>query len=150
MDPRRTPEGVGAAHPPNQLSELRPHRGATPSASTLPSPVAPEPLPVPPHHGLRPHHLQGSPPALPEPGQHDPEEPVDSRQSRPRLARLPHGQLLPKREVFQRQLAARANDGPQCPNGDPKPSDHDRPNSQISPKTASNRGRRLYRKDRYA
>ncbi len=40
MDPRRTPERVGAAHAPNQISELRPDHGPTAAASTLPRPVA--------------------------------------------------------------------------------------------------------------
>src|SRR5262245_45250980 len=102
MDPRRSPERVDAAHPPNQISDLRPHRGTTASGWTLPRPVAPEPPPVPPHHRLRPHHVQRTPPALPGPGQYDPEDPW------PRLARLPRGELLPKREVLQCQLAVRA------------------------------------------
>ena len=45
----------------------------------------------------------------------------------PRPAHLPHGELLPKREVLERQLAMCANRGPQRPNEDPKPSDHDWP-----------------------
>src|SRR5437016_5754168 len=44
VNPRRTPERIGAADPPNEISELRPDRGPTASASTLPRPVAPEPL----------------------------------------------------------------------------------------------------------
>jgi hypothetical protein len=133
MDPRRSSERVGAAHPPNQISDLRPHSGTTASGSTLPRPVAPEPPPVPPHHRLRPHHMQRTPPALPGPGQYDPEDPVQGRQPWPRLACLPHGELLPKREVLQCQLAVRANRGSRCPNEDPKPSDHGRSNSQFSP-----------------
>src|SRR5881296_2989615 len=133
---RRAPERIGAAHPPNQISELRPDHGPTASASTLPRPVAPEPLPVPADHGLWPHHPQRIPPALPEPRQHNPEDPVHRRQPRPRLARLPHGELLPKREVLQRQLPVRANGGSQCPNEDPKPSDHDWPNSLIGSQSA--------------
>src|SRR6266446_10169892 len=74
VNPRRTPERIGAADPPNEISELRPDRGPTASASTLPRPVAPEPLPVPADHGLWPHQLQRIPPALPEPRQHNPEE----------------------------------------------------------------------------
>src|SRR5436190_23827691 len=105
------PERIGAADPPNQVSELRPDRGPTASALTLPRPVVPEPLPVPPHHRLRPHHLQRIPPTLPEPRQRDPEDPVHSRQRGPRLARLPHGELLPKRKVLQRQLPVRMNRG---------------------------------------
>src|SRR2546422_6058115 len=66
MDPRRAPKRIGAAHLPNQASDLRLNRGPTASAPTLPRPVAPEPPSVPPHHCLRPHHLQGIPPALPK------------------------------------------------------------------------------------
>src|SRR2546427_177408 len=127
---------LGAPHPPNQASELRLDRGPTASASTLPRPVALEPLPVPADHGRWPHHLQRIPPARPEPRQHDPEDPVHSRQPWPRLARLEHGKLLPKREVLQRQLPVRANSGSQCPEEYPEPSDHDRANSLISSKNA--------------
>src|SRR5947208_3184628 len=147
VDPRRTPERIGAADPPNQISELRPDRGPTASALTLPRPVAPEPLPVPADHGLGPHHLQRIPPALPEPRQHDPEHPVHRRELRPRLARLPHGELLPKREVLQRQLPVRANRGSQCPKEDPKPSDHDWPNSLISPQNARQSRRTSFRSE---
>jgi hypothetical protein len=126
---------------------LRPDHGPTASASTLPRPVAPEPLPVPADHGLWPHHLQRIPPALPEPRQDDPEDPVHRRQPGPRLACLSHGELLPKRKVLQRQLPVRANRGSQCPKEDPKPSDHDRPNSGSACKTQDNRDGRLFRKD---
>ena len=105
VDPRRAPERIGTAHPPHQVSELHLDSGPSAPASTLPRPVTPQPLPVPPHHGLTPHHLQGTPPALPEPGQHDPEDPVHYCQSWPRPAHLPPGELLAKREVLQRQVA---------------------------------------------
>src|SRR4029453_1372114 len=55
VDLRRAPERIGTAHPPNQVSELHLDSGPSAPASTLPRPVTPEPLPVPPHHGLRPH-----------------------------------------------------------------------------------------------
>src|SRR3989449_9696079 len=127
MDSWCTPQRIGEAHPPNQIAEFPRNRGPTPSASTLPGPVAPEALTMPPHHSLGPHHLQSTPPVRPEPRQHDPEDPVRRRQLRPRLAHLPHGHLLSKCEVLERQFPVRANRGPQCPKEDPKPSDHDRP-----------------------
>src|SRR5439155_2748613 len=68
-----TPKGIGAAHLPYQIPQVPPNRGPTPSASTLPCPVEPEAPAVPPHHGLGPHHLQGTPPILPESRQHDPD-----------------------------------------------------------------------------
>src|SRR5206468_3824202 len=40
---------------------------------------------------------------------------------------LPHGHLLPQREVLQRQLAVRANRASQCPKDNSQPSDHDQP-----------------------
>src|SRR2546425_5056356 len=110
------------------------------SGPTLPRPVASESLPVPADHGLRPYHLQRMPPTRPQPREenpkdpvHPPEEnpkdPVHLRQPWPRLTRLPHSELLPQRQVLQRQLAVRANRASQCPKEDSDPSDHDRPNS---------------------
>src|SRR5437870_8415750 len=49
-----------------------------------------------------------------------------ARQPRPRFASLPHGQLLPKRQVLEREVAVRAKTASQCPNEDSEPSDHDR------------------------
>src|SRR5437899_591896 len=115
---------------PDQIPPFPAKRGPTPSASTLPCPVQPETPAVPPHHGLGPHHLQRTPPILPESRQHDPEDPVHLRQPWPWLTRFPHGELLPQREILQRQLAACANRGAQCPKKDPKPSDHDRSRSE--------------------
>jgi len=51
------------------------------------------------------------------------------------------------REILQRQLAARANRGAQCPKKDPKPSDHDRPNSPSLRKTQDRCERRVFRRD---
>src|SRR5438309_6522 len=81
---------------------------------------------MPADYGPGPHHEQGTPPTLPEPGQHDPEDPVHIRQPRPGLARLPYRKLLPQRQVLERQLAVRAKTASQCPNEDSEPSDHDR------------------------
>src|SRR5213594_2272561 len=91
VDSRCTPQRIRAAHLPYQIPQVPPNRGPTPSASTLPCPVEPEAPAVPPHHGLEPHHLQGTPPILPEPRHHDPEDPVHLRQPRPWLTRFPHG-----------------------------------------------------------
>ena len=148
MDSRRTPQRIRAAHLPNQIPQVPPNRGPTPSASTLPSPVEPEAPAVPPHNGLGPHYVQGTPPILPKSRQHDPEHPVNLRQPRPRLTCFPHGELLPQREILQRQFAARANRGAECPKQDPKPSDHDRSITDQPPKSQDNRDGRLFRKDR--
>src|SRR5438132_13465367 len=148
VDPRRTPQRIRAAHLPYQIPQVPPNRGPTPSAPTLPCPVELEAPAVPPHHGLRPHHQQGTPPILPESRHHDPEDSVHLRQPRPWLTRFPHGELLPQREILQRQLAARANRGAECPKKDPKPSDHDRPNSRSLRTTQDRCDRRVFRRDR--
>jgi hypothetical protein len=44
------PERIGAAHPPNQISQLRTNQGPTGPSATLPRPVASETQAVPPHH----------------------------------------------------------------------------------------------------
>src|SRR5262245_61233480 len=121
MDPRRTPERIRAAHLPNQIPQFPPNRGPTPSAPTLPCPVPSKSVAVPADYGLRPHHLHRMPPARPHPRQQNPEEPVHLRQPRPRLTRLPHGELLPQRQVLERQLAVRAS---QCRKDDSEPSGH--------------------------
>src|SRR5438309_4365917 len=56
----------------------------------------------------------------------DSEDSVHLRQPRPRFASLPHGELLPTRQVLERELAVRAKTASQCPNEDSEPSDHDR------------------------
>src|SRR5437899_4712015 len=123
------PQGICAAHPPNQIAELGPNPGPTVSGPTLPRPVASESLPVPADHGLRPYHLQRMSPTRPQPREENPKDPVHLRQPWPRLTRLPHSELLPQRQVLQRQLAVRTNRASQCPQEDSDPSDHDRPNS---------------------
>src|SRR5438132_1502458 len=57
------------------LRDIEMHHPSPPVA-TLPFPVAPEALTVARHHCLGPHHLQRTPTVLPQPRQHDPEEPV--------------------------------------------------------------------------
>jgi hypothetical protein len=141
------PERIGAAHPPNQISQLRTNQGPTGPSATLPRPVAPETQAVPPHHRLGLHQPQRTPPARPEPRQHDPGNSVHRPQLWPRLARFPHRELLPKCKFRQRQLAVRANRAPQCPKEDPEPSDHDRRNSGSVGRMQINHAGSLFRRD---
>src|SRR5207245_4605258 len=105
--PRADSRGSSAESDP----AVPPNRGPTPSASTLPCPLELEAPTVPPHHSLGPHHLQRTPEILPEPRQHAPEDPVHLRQPWPWLTCLPYGELLPQREILQRQLPAAATCG---------------------------------------
>src|SRR5256884_5218390 len=127
---------LGRASP----AELGPKPGPTASVPTLPRPVASESMPVPADHGLGPYHVHRIPPTRPQPREKNPEDPVHLRQPRPWLARLPHGELLPQRQVLQRQLAVRANRASQCPKEDPEPSDLDRRNSRSVRRMQINRG----------
>jgi hypothetical protein len=111
----------------NQVTELRTDGGPIRTSPTLPGPVASEPLPMPANHRLRPDHQQRMPPTRPQPRQQNPKHSVHSAQPRSLLARLPHGELLPKRQVLQRQVAVPANACSQRPTDDPEPSHHDRP-----------------------
>jgi len=138
---------IGVAHPPNQIPQFPPNRGPTLSPPTLPRPVASEPLPVPAHHGRWPHHTQRILPVLPEPRQHHPGDPIQSRQPRPRLTRFPQGELLPQRQVLQRQLPLRANSASHCPKKDAQPSDHYRSNSGSVRKRQDSCDGRVIRRD---
>src|SRR5438132_1198455 len=146
MNSWRTPERIGAAHPPNQISELRTDHGPAGSVPTLPRPVASQPLPVPADHRLGPNHLQRMPPARPQSRQQNPEDPVHLRQPRPWLPRLPDGELLPQRQILQRQLAVGANSTSQRPKQNYQPSDHDRPNSGSVRTTQDGRVGRVFRR----
>jgi hypothetical protein len=93
---------IGGAHSPNQITELRTDRGPTGTPPTLPGPVASKALAVPGNHRLGPDHQQRMPPTRPQPRQQNPEDSIHPCQSRAWLARLPHRELLPQRQVLQR------------------------------------------------
>jgi hypothetical protein len=59
---------------------------------------------------LRLHEDQCPAPAFPEPLQHDPEQFVGSSKSRQRMLLFENTELLPKSQVFQEQIAARAKE----------------------------------------
>jgi hypothetical protein len=63
---------------------------------------------VPSHNGLRLDKNQRLLPSRPEPPQHNPEEPIRSSKSRLRTSLPQDRKLLPERQVFQQQVAARA------------------------------------------
>jgi hypothetical protein len=59
---------------------------------------------------LRLHEDQCPAPAFPEPLQHDPEQFVGSSKSRQRKLLFENTELLPKSQVFQEQVPARAKE----------------------------------------
>src|SRR5712692_11095699 len=82
-----------------------------PSTSRLPGPEGAEPLPMPADDGLWPNQAQGIAPARPALRKPDPEDAGDSSELRPLGAVAQEGQLLPKREILERQMAARFQGG---------------------------------------
>jgi len=81
VDPRRTPERIGAAHLPNKIANLAMHR--RPPGSRAPAPKQAEALTMPLDDGGRldqHHHLQTTRLQSVEP---NPEQPVDREQPGP-------------------------------------------------------------------
>ena len=74
MNPRRTPEGVGLGHPSDQRSDLRGDgRAARSVPAALPGREELEAGPLPSDHRGGLDDGDGSRPATPQVGQHDPE-----------------------------------------------------------------------------
>jgi hypothetical protein len=81
VDAWRSPEGVLATHPADQLANVFWHaRAAALSVSDLPGPEPSEALPVPRDHGLRLDNDEGGSPVAPHFGQPGPEESIGGRQ----------------------------------------------------------------------
>src|SRR6266849_1311665 len=112
VDSGRAPERVGERHLLDEGSQLRAHRRTPwPTMSRLSGPESAEPLPMPADDGLWPNQAQGIAPARPALRKPDPEDPGDSSELRPLGALAQEGQLLPKREILERQMAARFQGG---------------------------------------
>src|SRR5881409_2842949 len=74
VNPRRTPEGVGARHATDQRSDLRGDgRAAWPVPAALPGPEELEAGPMPPDHGLGFDQGKGVSPAAPRSAPQDPD-----------------------------------------------------------------------------
>ena len=105
IDPDRQ-NGVGPAHVPNQLtyfgSDAWPSR-STPSA--LPSPISSEPTTVPTDDRLRFHDDEDALPVSPDSAQQHPKLAVDIREPRPFHRTAEDGELLPKSDILESQLA---------------------------------------------
>ena len=112
MNPRSTPGGVLVDHTEDQFTQFPVHAL---SSRTNPMPRKPFPIHlesglVPSHYGLRLDNNQRLLPSRPEPPQHNPEEPIRSSKSRLRTPLPQDRKLLPERQVFQQQVAARAKE----------------------------------------
>ena len=71
---------------------------------------------MPGNHGLRLDDDQGFGPALPQPAEHNPEQPIEAIQFGPGLFSLEDGELLAKCDGFQREFVTWQEKGPQVSN----------------------------------
>ncbi|MGD0734483.1 MAG: hypothetical protein ABR976_05020 [Terracidiphilus sp.] len=108
VNARRTPGCVLGNHAENEIAQLP--AGAlsshTDSMSRKPSPIQLEPCPRPPNDCLYRHSV----PSRPKPPQGHAKQFVSSRKARLRMLLSQNCELLPKSQVFQEQIKARAKE----------------------------------------
>jgi hypothetical protein len=71
------------------------------------------------------HEDQRALPSRPKPPQHNPEQFVTKGKSRLRTLSLENGKLLPKSQVFQKQVAARAKQSRKENSQEPQEAQHE-------------------------
>ena len=110
VNPWCAPGRVVGDHSEDEVAQLLAHAL---SSHPVPMPREPRPvelesIPMPTNNGLWLDENQHAHPSWPKPAQHHPEEFVKRNKSRLRTLLLENGKLLPKSQVFQKQVAARA------------------------------------------
>ena len=115
VDAWRSPKRIRFAHLANQRPEVRCQcRPTDGPGSRLPAPIDGERATMPTHHGGGRHDLNRLPPVRPDAREQHPEQPVDRTKARSFWGGpLQHGELMPERENFRRELDPTANRGPQ-------------------------------------
>ena len=110
VNARRTPGRILGDHAEDEFAQF-PADAFSSRAGPMPRkprPIQLEPCPMPANDGLRLDEDQRPFPSRPEPPQDDPEQFIGSGKPRLRMSPFQDGKLLPKRQVFQEQVAARA------------------------------------------
>jgi hypothetical protein len=113
VDACRSPERVRLAHPANQRLEVRCQRRPTgAAASRLPAPIRSERAPMPTDDRGGCHDLHGPAPVRSEAPEQHPDQPIDrTKEQSFRVGSLEHGELMPERENFSRELDPTADGG---------------------------------------
>ena len=97
-------QGVGLAHAPNEITNVRCNFWPTGKAARFPGPMPGESSAVPTEDRVGLNHLQTSPPTGPESVQHNPQEPVAAVQAQAtRRVLLEDSKLVTKREDLRLQ-----------------------------------------------
>jgi hypothetical protein len=108
VDAGCAPEGILAAHLPDQLADFFRHRWAPGLAVTnLPGPEQPEALAVPANNGFRFDDDQGRSPIAPDFAQPRPEESISGCQFRPLHRATQYAELVSECDVFQLKGSSR-------------------------------------------
>ena len=103
VDPWRAPQRVRGGHVADKASEVLAQTRASTDLRRLPGPVPGEAAPMLPDDRGRAQDDQSGAPVGPGPPEAEPEEPIGPTYRRPASGALVHGQLLPEREVLERQ-----------------------------------------------
>lgn len=111
LDSWRAPQRVGSADVLNDPDNARVDRGPAGFLAALPTPVEPEPLPVPVNDSFRFNDSQRLAPTGPDLGEQGPEGFVEQSESRTGLFPAQGGKLLPECEVFDYEVPAAFQDG---------------------------------------
>jgi hypothetical protein len=91
------PKGVGLAHAPYEIANLRRHLWSSRALPRFPGPIPGKGSPVPADDGVWPHDLQAGVPTRPAARQQDPQPSVGALQAQARWRVLvEHGQLVTK------------------------------------------------------
>src|ERR1035437_4346494 len=111
VNPRRTPGWVFGNHAEDEVAQFLAYASSSHACSMPrePRPIQLEACPVPANHCLRLHEEQRPLPSRPKPPQNHPKQFVGSGKSRLRVPLPQDAQLLPERQVFQEQVAARTD-----------------------------------------
>jgi len=111
MNARRAPGRVLCDHAKDEFAQF-PVDASSSHASPMPReprPIQLEPGPMPANNGLRLYEDQRPLPSRPEPPQYHPEPSFRSGKSRLRMPSFQNNELLPKSQVFQKQVVARTD-----------------------------------------
>jgi hypothetical protein len=109
VNSRCAPALVGCSHALDQVTHLATDgRTAEPTVARPPRPESTKGPSVPAHDGLGFHNDQDFPPAGPEPGEGDPEEPVRMGQAKVRASMLEDRELLSQSKVLEDEIASAA------------------------------------------
>ena len=117
MHAGNSPERVGPAHVPYQLTYFGSDAWSSgPTPSALPSPISSEPTTVPADGRLRFHDDEDALPVSPDSAQQHPKPAVDIREPWPFHGTAEDGELLPKSDILESQLATSLEGGDESGN----------------------------------